>query len=141
MLAKTVRVIRAERKFVPNVPRAPFITHRSVFICPKNYEKVHWPHRAVAEPSVMERISALPKLSFAPIYRVILLEPIEYPKQESIKRLKKAVPSLDVKAVAQIVVTALNTGRAIVITCMIEEAEKYAKTMRQVGLKSTIEQA
>ena len=140
MMLKAVRAIRPTKQ-VGNVFRTPFITHRSVFICPKNDEEVHWSLRAVAEPSVVERMSVLPKLSFAPIYRVILLDPSEYPKQESIKRLKKAVPSLDVKAVAQIVITALSTGRAIVITCMIEEAEKYAKTMRQVGLKSTIEQA
>lgn len=136
-----VRRLVSSKYVVPVVQRVPSIHIRRVQTWPKKDEdKMEMAVYATA-PSVLERKTVLPKLNFAPIYRVILLEPKNYHKQDAIDRLKRAVPVLDVKSVSQIVNMALETGRAIVITCMMDEAERYAKTMHLFGLKSKVEQA
>jgi len=94
-----------------------------------------------AQPVVNnESITSL-KLCFAPFYRVLLHNPEEYSKIETIHRLKKAVPVIELKSAIQIVGNAVRYGSSIVITCILEEADAYASRMKVAGLKSSIEPA
>lgn len=93
------------------------------------------------EPVINNQITTSLELKFAPFYRVLLHNPGEYSKIETIHRLKKAVPVLDIKSAIQIVGNAIRYGQAIVITCVLEEADAYASRMVVAGLKSSIEPA
>jgi ATP-dependent Clp protease adapter protein ClpS len=135
--------LSSTRKLVPNLRRGLLgVNLRNVFISPKENVEIRCPPlSAVAEVYLLERPTLIPKLNFVPIYRVILHDPSDYPKQDSIDRLKKAIPNLDIKSVSQIVIMALRHGQAIVMTCMLEEAEKYSERMHMFGLKSSVEPA
>lgn len=94
-----------------------------------------------AQPVISNESMTSLKLRFEPFYRVLLHNPEEYSKIETIHRLKKAVPVIELKSAIQIVGNAVRYGSSIVITCILEEADAYASRMKVAGLKSSIEPA
>jgi len=76
-----------------------------------------------------------------PPYVVILYNDDHHAMDFVIAALLKSVPSLSTEAAVEIMFEAHNTGRAVVITCPLEQAELYRDRIRSFGLGVTIEKA
>ena len=76
-----------------------------------------------------------------PPYSVILHNDDHHAMDYVVEALVKSVPSLSVNDAVGIMIDAHNTGRAIVITCPLEQAELYRDRLRSFGLGVSIEKA
>lgn len=76
-----------------------------------------------------------------PPYSVILHNDEHHSMDYVVGSLVKSVPSLSTAEAAAIMLEAHQTGRAVVITCPLEQAEFYRDRIRSFGLGVTIEKA
>lgn len=76
-----------------------------------------------------------------PPYAVILHNDDYHAMDYVVAALVKSVPSLSVDKAVNIMLEAHNTGRAVVITCPLEQAELYRDRIGSFGLGATIEKA
>ena len=76
-----------------------------------------------------------------PPYSVILHNDDHNSMDHVIAALIKSVSSLSTEEAISIMVEAHNTGRAVVITCPLEQAELYRDRIRSFGLGVSIEKA
>jgi ATP-dependent Clp protease adaptor protein ClpS len=76
-----------------------------------------------------------------PPYSVILHNDEHHSMDYVVVSLIKSVPSLSTAEAAAIMLEAHQTGRAVVITCPLEQAEFYRDRIRSFGLGVTIEKA
>ena len=76
-----------------------------------------------------------------PPYSVILHNDDYHSMDYVVKSLIKSVPSLSTAEAATIMLEAHQTGKAVVITCLLEQAELYRDRIRSFGLGVTIEKA
>jgi ATP-dependent Clp protease adaptor protein ClpS len=76
-----------------------------------------------------------------PPYSVILHNDDYHAMDYVVAALVKSVPSLTAEEAVNIMLEAHNTGRAVVITCPLEQAELYRDRIRSFDLGVTIEKA
>ncbi|MFQ6029184.1 MAG: ATP-dependent Clp protease adaptor ClpS [Dehalococcoidia bacterium] len=76
-----------------------------------------------------------------PPYSVILHNDDHHAMDYVVEALVKSVPSLLVNDAVNIMFDAHNTGRAVVITCPLEQAELYRDRIRSFSLGVSIEKA
>lgn len=76
-----------------------------------------------------------------PPYAVILHNDDHHSMDFVVGALVKSVPSLSTEEAGVIMLEAHNTGRGVVITCLLERAELYRDRLRSFGLGVTIEKA
>jgi ATP-dependent Clp protease adaptor protein ClpS len=76
-----------------------------------------------------------------PPYTVILHNDDHHAMDYVVDALLKSVPSLPVGRAIAIMFEAHNLGRAVVITCPLEQAEFYRDRLQSFGLGVTIERA
>ena len=76
-----------------------------------------------------------------PPYSVILHNDDHHSMEYVVESLTKSVPSLSTAEAAAIMLEAHQTGQAVVITCLLEQAEMYRDRIRSFGLGATIEKA
>lgn len=76
-----------------------------------------------------------------PPYSVILHNDDDHAMDYVVAALVKSVPSLTAEEAVNIMLEAHHTGRAVVITCPLEQAELYRDRIRSFGLGVTIEKA
>lgn len=79
--------------------------------------------------------------SLLPPYSVILHNDDHNSMDHVIAALLKSVSSLSTEEAINIMIEAHNTGRAVVITCPLEQAELYRDRIRSFGLGVSIEKA
>ena len=100
---------------------------------------------------LINQISAPPVIETEPVqrtiqeilppYSVILHNDDHHSMDYVVEALVKSVPSLSALDAANIMIDAHNTGRAIVITCPLEQAEYYRDRLRSFTLGVSIEKA
>jgi ATP-dependent Clp protease adaptor protein ClpS len=76
-----------------------------------------------------------------PPYVVILHNDDHHSMDYVVAALMKSVPGLSMEQAVNIMLEAHNTGRAVVITCPLEQAELYRDRIRSFGLGASIEKA
>ena len=76
-----------------------------------------------------------------PRYAVILYNDDYHSMDYVVEALVESVPELLVEDAVRIMFEAHNTGSAVVIVCLLEQAELYRDRIQAYGLGSTIEQA
>ena len=76
-----------------------------------------------------------------PPYAVILHNDDHHAMDYVVAALVKSVPGLSVEEAVSIMLEAHNTGRAVVITCPLEQAELYRDRISSFGLGASIEKA
>ncbi len=76
-----------------------------------------------------------------PPYAVILHNDDYHEMNYVVQALVKSVPGLSSDEAVRIMMEAHNSGKAIVITCPLEQAELYRDRIRTFGLGVTIEKA
>lgn len=76
-----------------------------------------------------------------PPYAVILHNDDYHSMDYVVAALMKSVPGLSMDEAVNIILEAHNTGRAVVITCPLEQAELYRDRIGSFGLGVTIEKA
>ena len=74
-----------------------------------------------------------------PRYAVILYNDDYHSMDYVVEALVKSVPDLIVEEAAGIMFEAHNTGSAVVIVCLLEQAELYRDRIRGYGLGASIE--
>lgn len=74
-----------------------------------------------------------------PPYSVILHNDDHHSMDYVVAALLKSVPSLSTEAAVNIMFEAHHTGRAVVITCPLEQAELYRDRLQSFELGVTIE--
>ena len=76
-----------------------------------------------------------------PPYSVILYNDDHHSMDHVVQALVKSVSSLTVEKAVGVMLEAHNTGRAVVITCPLEQAELYRDRIKSFGLDVSIEKA
>jgi len=76
-----------------------------------------------------------------PPYSVILYNDDHHAMDYVIAALLKSVSTLTTERAIEVMFEAHDTGRAVVITCPLEQAELYRDRIRSFGLGVTIEKA
>jgi ATP-dependent Clp protease adaptor protein ClpS len=76
-----------------------------------------------------------------PPYSVVLHNDDHHIMDYVVEALVKSVPSLTVEQAVSVMLEAHNTGKAVVITCPLEQAELYRDRISSYGLGVTIEKA
>ncbi len=74
-----------------------------------------------------------------PRYSVILYNDDYHSMDYVVEALVKSVPDLIVEEAVGIMFEAHNTGRAVVIVCLLEQAELYRDRIQSYGLGVSIE--
>ncbi len=73
------------------------------------------------------------------MYKVLLHNDDHHTMDEVVAYVVKAVPGVSAKDAVQIMLTAHNSGNAVVITSPLEYAELYRDRLESFGLTATLE--
>ena len=81
----------------------------------------------------------LPKMNFAPIFRVILHYTQWEDNKEIARRITRAIPAIRGSNAIRIVENAVLYGSAIIIVAPIDEATIYETKLTRMGLKVSLD--
>jgi ATP-dependent Clp protease adaptor protein ClpS len=76
-----------------------------------------------------------------PRYRVVLHNDSQNTMDHVVSSLLRCVPSLTATVAERVMLEAHTTGRAVVISCLKEQAEYYCERLQTCGLTATMEPA